>query len=140
MKKTVLITGSAGFIGFHLVKAMLNNGYHVVGIDNFSTGYLKNLHEVKKTVGLKRWKNFKFTKGDISNLKDCQKVIKNVELPSRIRIEIPPIDWKLRFNMKHWSVIPYDASYFDVDYPEAEIYQDLVPMLKEMLNNVKVPK
>lgn len=68
------------------------------------------------------------------------KVIKNVELPSRIRIEIPPIDWKLRFNMKHWSVIPYDASYFDVDYPEAEIYQDLVPMLKEMLNNVKVPK
>jgi UDP-N-acetylglucosamine 4-epimerase len=79
-QKKWLITGVAGFIGSNLLEKLLLLNQKVIGIDNFSTGYLKNLHEVKKTVGLKRWKNFKFTKGDISNLKDCQKVIKNVEI------------------------------------------------------------
>ena len=34
--KRVLITGSAGFIGFHLAKALLNKGFDVVGVDNLN--------------------------------------------------------------------------------------------------------
>ena len=39
MDKKVLVTGSAGFIGFHLVKALLVVGYEVVGIDNLNDYY-----------------------------------------------------------------------------------------------------
>tara|TARA_B110000259_G_C13970901_1_gene384663 strand:+ start:184 stop:1194 length:1011 start_codon:yes stop_codon:yes gene_type:complete len=37
--KKVLVTGSAGFIGFHLTKALLGLGYHVTGIDNLNDYY-----------------------------------------------------------------------------------------------------
>ena len=41
----ILITGSAGFIGFHLVKSLLEKGHEVCGIDNFSNYYNINLKE-----------------------------------------------------------------------------------------------
>ena len=36
---TILITGDAGFIGFHTVKKLLGRGVNVIGIDNFNTYY-----------------------------------------------------------------------------------------------------
>jgi len=42
-KKRVLITGAAGFLGSHLCDRFVNEGYHVVGMDNLITGDLKNL-------------------------------------------------------------------------------------------------
>lgn len=39
MSKRVLVTGSAGFIGFHLAKQLLENGYEVIGIDNLNDYY-----------------------------------------------------------------------------------------------------
>ena len=38
-----LVTGSAGFIGSHLVEALLRLGQDVVSLDNFTTGYRQNL-------------------------------------------------------------------------------------------------
>lgn len=43
MRKTVLVTGVAGFVGSNLAKRLLNSGYHVRGIDNLSAGTLENL-------------------------------------------------------------------------------------------------
>ena len=40
-----LVTGAAGFIGSNLVQELLGLGQHVVGFDNFSTGYRVNLDE-----------------------------------------------------------------------------------------------
>ena len=37
--KKVLVTGSAGFIGFHLTRALLELSYHVTGIDNLNDYY-----------------------------------------------------------------------------------------------------
>jgi len=43
MKKTVLITGAAGFLGSHLCDYFLSKNYRVIGVDNFITGSPKNL-------------------------------------------------------------------------------------------------
>ena len=75
-----LITGVAGFIGSNILEKLLILDQKVIGIDNLSTGILKNLKSVENAVGKKKWKKFKFVKGDLSNLKDCHKVIKNVDI------------------------------------------------------------
>ncbi|MBQ3368730.1 SDR family oxidoreductase [bacterium] len=48
IRKTVLVTGGAGFVGSHLCKALLERGDHVVCIDNFISGRLSNIEPLKK--------------------------------------------------------------------------------------------
>ncbi|MBQ4378190.1 MAG: SDR family oxidoreductase [Treponema sp.] len=47
-KKTVLVTGGAGFVGSHLCKALLDRGNHVICMDNFFTGRMSNIEALKK--------------------------------------------------------------------------------------------
>ena len=47
MSKTVLVTGGAGFLGSHLCKALLDRGNHVICMDNFFTGRMKNIEALK---------------------------------------------------------------------------------------------
>jgi dTDP-glucose 4,6-dehydratase len=47
MKKTVLLTGAAGFVGSHLAERLLAEGFAVTGVDNLCTGRLKNLESFK---------------------------------------------------------------------------------------------
>ncbi|MDC3029028.1 NAD-dependent epimerase [Prochlorococcus sp. AH-716-P20] len=68
---TILVTGSAGFIGFHLTKKLLKEGFEVVGIDNLNSYYdvslknerLKELKKFSKDIPIK----FQFFKEDITN-------------------------------------------------------------------------
>lgn len=46
MPPTFLVTGGAGFIGSHLVEALVAGGHSVVALDDLSTGRLANLHGV----------------------------------------------------------------------------------------------
>ncbi len=64
MKKKVLITGAAGFIGSHTVDLFLKRGFEVKGLDNLSTGRMENLNHIKKN------KNFIFKKIDLTNIKN----------------------------------------------------------------------
>ena len=65
----ILITGSAGFIGFHLANQLCRNKKNnVYGIDNFSNYYDVRLKKKRNQI-LKKYKNFKFFKIDISSKK-----------------------------------------------------------------------
>src|ERR1035438_4150947 len=48
IKKRVLITGAAGFLGSHLSDRFIKEGYHVIGMDNLITGDLKNIEHLFK--------------------------------------------------------------------------------------------
>jgi UDP-N-acetylglucosamine 4-epimerase len=72
---TWLVTGVAGFIGSNLLEALLKLNQRVVGLDNFSTGYQRNLDEVLASVTPSQWANFSLIQGDIRNLADCQKAM-----------------------------------------------------------------
>jgi UDP-N-acetylglucosamine 4-epimerase len=76
---TWLITGVAGFIGSNLLEALLQLNQKVVGLDNFATGYKRNLDEVQSIVTPAQWQNFKFMHADICNLADCQKSCSGVD-------------------------------------------------------------
>lgn len=43
MKRTALVTGGAGFLGSHLCRSLIDDGYYVIIVDNLSTGCLDNL-------------------------------------------------------------------------------------------------
>ena len=68
-----LITGVAGFIGSNLLEELLLLNQNVVGVDNFSTGKMKNLNDVKMLVGIQKWKNFNLIRGDLSKISICKK-------------------------------------------------------------------
>ena len=59
-KKTILVTGGAGFIGSHLCKRLLNENHKVICLDNLFTGTLKNIEELEKN------NSFEFVNHDIT--------------------------------------------------------------------------
>jgi len=78
MPRTWLITGVAGFIGSNILETLLRMNQNVVGLDNFATGYQRNLDEVKEVVSKTQWSRFKFINGDIRNLNDCKYACESV--------------------------------------------------------------
>jgi len=77
--KVWLITGVAGFIGSNLLEHLLKLDQVIVGIDNFSTGYQRNLDEVESLVTDVQWKRFNFIECDIQNYEDCVLALKGVD-------------------------------------------------------------
>ena len=72
--KKILITGSAGFIGFHIAQLLLNEGNEIIGVDNLSDYYDVNLKKIRNKILLSN-KNFTFEKLDISKLSKIKKII-----------------------------------------------------------------
>lgn len=66
INKVCLVTGAAGFIGYHLSKSLLKDGCKVIGIDNLNDYYDVNL-KYERLNQLKRFKLFTFFKVDISD-------------------------------------------------------------------------
>ena len=64
----ILITGAAGFIGFHAAKKFLNKGIKVHGFDSMNNYYDPQLKKNRLNI-LKKYKNFSFTKGLLENQK-----------------------------------------------------------------------
>ena len=71
-KKTVLVTGGAGFIGSHLVDRLVSKKYKVIVLDNLKSGSKKNLASSIKKI--------KFIKKDIRNYQALEKYFKKVDI------------------------------------------------------------
>jgi UDP-N-acetylglucosamine 4-epimerase len=76
---TWLVTGAAGFIGSNLVETLVQLGQRVVGLDNFSSGYQKNLEEVQRNVGADKWKSFRMFEADIADGVACERACAGVD-------------------------------------------------------------
>ena len=76
---TWLVTGAAGFIGSNLVEALLALDQRVVGLDNFSTGYRRNLDQLREGVSGATWGRFVFIEGDVQSLEDCRRACEGID-------------------------------------------------------------
>ena len=70
--KRVLVTGAAGFIGYHLCKSLLDDGFNVLGIDNVNDYYDPKLKQARLDQ-LNPFNNFKFDKIDIADRESLTK-------------------------------------------------------------------
>jgi len=70
--KYILVTGGAGFIGSHLVEKLLEHGFFVKILDNFSTGKLENLIHLDQN-------KIEIIKGDVSQIEDVINAAQNVQ-------------------------------------------------------------
>ncbi|MCH8033736.1 MAG: GDP-mannose 4,6-dehydratase [Bacteroidetes bacterium] len=87
----ILITGTAGFIGFHLVNRLVSENYDIVGIDNINDYYDANLKyarlietginkdniEYGKDVQSEKYDNYRFIKLDLTDEKNISELFKN---------------------------------------------------------------
>ena len=82
MTKTILVTGSAGFIGFHLCRKLINTGVRVIGIDNINDYYDVELKKKRLEVlselsfGEKNWQ---FIKADLLDKERLLKIFEDYQ-------------------------------------------------------------
>lgn len=94
---TVFVTGGAGFIGFYLIKSLLNNGHKVIGLDNINNYYSTKLKFARlKELGIDQsnaqinevpcfsdiYPNFTFYKSDLSDSKTLNAIFKKYTFDS----------------------------------------------------------
>jgi UDP-N-acetylglucosamine 4-epimerase len=79
-KLTWLVTGSAGFIGSHLVEQLLRLGQQVVSLDNFASGHRANLREVEQAVGPDAWRRHRFMQASIVDPDACRAACRGVDI------------------------------------------------------------
>lgn len=86
-----LVTGSAGFIGYHIARMILENfkGSSVIGVDNLNSYYSVKLKKQRIKI-LKNFKKFKFLKIDISQAEKVSSLFKNIKFDTVIHMAAQP--------------------------------------------------
>ncbi|MDC9592802.1 NAD-dependent epimerase [Xenorhabdus sp. IM139775] len=80
-----LVTGAAGFIGFHLIKKLIKNGNHIIGIDNINDYYDISLKKSRLEI-LSTLDNFKFIFMDVSDKNSIEELFKNNQIDRVIHL------------------------------------------------------
>ena len=81
-KEKIIITGAAGFIGYHLSKSLLDDDVEILGIDNINDYYDQNLKHARLEK-LNQYNQFEFEKIDISDREGLTKVFKSFK-PNKV--------------------------------------------------------
>lgn len=110
-----LVTGGAGFVGSNLVEAILELGYKVRVLDNFSTGKKENLEEFIENT------RFEVIEGDIRDLETCKKACED-------------IDYVL--HQAAWGSVPRSIK-MPVLYEEINVHGHINMMQAALENNIK---
>ena len=102
----IIVTGAAGFIGFHLSLKLIKSGFNVIGIDNINEYYDIELKK-NRIKQLKKYKNFVFKKIDINNLglknylkKNKIKIIVHLAAQAGVRYSIQHPELYFESNLK----------------------------------------
>jgi UDP-glucuronate 4-epimerase len=77
-KKTIVVSGSAGFIGFHLAKSLLEDEHLVIGIDNFNDYYSPLIKKARSSI-LKKNPNFTEYNLDISDMNGLREIFRGIK-------------------------------------------------------------
>jgi UDP-glucuronate 4-epimerase len=85
----ILITGCAGFIGYHLSLRLLKKNKKILGIDNLNSYYDRNL-KIDRLKQLKKFKNFKFFNLDLIDYKKTYKIVKNKLFSTVVHLAAQP--------------------------------------------------
>ena len=72
--KNILVTGCAGFIGFHLCNKLINKNYNIIGIDNLNNYYDTKLKKDRLNILKNKNKNFIFVKADLKSYQQIAKI------------------------------------------------------------------
>lgn len=83
--QTILVTGSAGFIGWATSKLLLQKGFKVIGIDNLNDYYDPKIKELRLS-NLKDFQNFVFYKGDIEDIETIRNIFKSHKIDGVINL------------------------------------------------------
>lgn len=73
--KKILVTGGAGYIGSHLIKNLLKEGFSVITLDNLSTGFIEPMEIIKKN-----FDEFEFIRGDLGDKNLLEKIFSENEI------------------------------------------------------------
>ncbi len=74
-----LVTGAGGFIGSHLIEALLGAGQQVVAIDNFATGHRRNIDEVLAALPASARSAFEFIEADLCDVDRMAQAVRGVD-------------------------------------------------------------
>jgi len=72
---TILVTGSAGFIGFHVTRKLIESGCLVIGVDNFNSYYDSKLKEARNAI-LEELRGYRLYRGNIEDIALIKKIFK----------------------------------------------------------------
>lgn len=85
MEQKILVTGSAGFIGFHLSKKLLSNGMKVIGLDNLNDYYDVNLKKARLELLIK-YEGFEFIKASLEDGRSINEVFEKNNIETVIHL------------------------------------------------------